>query len=145
MMHMKDGISVGGRTVNSFRFADDKAIVSDNEEGLQRLMDSLVTAGERFEMRINITKTKVMKVARSEGTYMNMNITISAKKVDQVKQFTYFVCVISNDAYNTSEIKTRIALAKKAFSKHSSILTPNNLKQSLRKRLVKYLVCFTSI
>ena len=66
-IHMKDGIIVGGRTVNSVRFADDKAIVSHSEEGLQRLMDSLVTTGEDFGIRINITKTKVMKVTRSGG------------------------------------------------------------------------------
>ena len=69
-----------------------------------------------------------------------MNITISGRKVDQVKQFTYLGSVISNDAYSTREIKTRIALAKNAFSKHSRTLTAKKLKQSLRKRLVKCLV-----
>ena len=61
-----------------------------------------------------------------------MNITISGRKVDQVKQFTYLGSVISNDAYSTREIKTRIPLAKNAFSKHSRTLTAKKLKQSLR-------------
>ena len=56
-----------------------------------------------------------------------MNITISGRKVDQVKQFTYLGSVISNDAYSTREIKTRIALAKNAFSKHSKTLTAKKL------------------
>ena len=36
-----DGISVGGRNVNSIRFADDTVLIADSEEKLQALVSKL--------------------------------------------------------------------------------------------------------
>jgi len=35
------GISVGGRIINTIRYADDKAVVTNSQKGLQQLMDNL--------------------------------------------------------------------------------------------------------
>ena len=35
------GISVGGRIINTIRYADDKAMVANSQDGLQQLMDNL--------------------------------------------------------------------------------------------------------
>ena len=36
---METGISVGGRIINTIRYADDKAVVANSQKGLQQLMD----------------------------------------------------------------------------------------------------------
>ena len=46
-------------------------------------MDSLVTVGENIGMKINIDKTKLMKVTQSEGD--ELNIKISGKELEQLK------------------------------------------------------------
>lgn len=48
------------------RFADDKALVCNTEEGLQQIVDGLVIITEEFGMRMNVNKTKVMRIARRE-------------------------------------------------------------------------------
>jgi len=39
--NMETGILVGGRIINTIRYADDKAVVANSQKGLQQLMDNL--------------------------------------------------------------------------------------------------------
>ena len=74
----KDGVKVGGQIVQAVRFADDQAMVANSNAGLQRVMDKLNETSEEYGMKINLKKTKVMRISRKEGN----KITI---KIDGVK------------------------------------------------------------
>ncbi|CAF1594079.1 unnamed protein product, partial [Didymodactylos carnosus] len=54
------GIKVEGELLKDVRFADDQPMVASSEEDLQKLMDSLVKSKEKFDMKINVKKTKTM-------------------------------------------------------------------------------------
>ena len=54
------------------RFADDQGMVANTEKGLQKIMDRLNVAAKAFDMKINVDKTKVMKVSRNGGE-ININ------------------------------------------------------------------------
>ena len=58
----EDGVTISGIKVPSIRFADDKAMVSNTNTGLQRIMNCLNDAGKRYGMKINLKKTKVMRI-----------------------------------------------------------------------------------
>jgi hypothetical protein len=62
-------------------------------------------------MKINIKKTKVMKVSRGG----DVNITINGVKIEQVKSLKYLGHTITEDGRCETEIKCRIAQAKEAF------------------------------
>ena len=49
-------ISVGGRIINTIRYADDKAVVASSQRGLQQLMDNLNKVTREFGMKINVKK-----------------------------------------------------------------------------------------
>ena len=49
-------------------------------------MDGLNTTSLEYGMKINIKKTKVMKVSKVGG---KVNITINGTKIEQVKRFKY--------------------------------------------------------
>ena len=61
--NMETGISVGGRIINTIRYADDKAVAANSQKGLQQLMDNLNVTRE-FGMKINVKKTKLMCISR---------------------------------------------------------------------------------
>jgi len=42
-------------------------MIASTEKGLQKIMDTLNATAENFGMKINIKKTKVMKVSRNVG------------------------------------------------------------------------------
>ena len=58
-------------------------------------MDRLNETGNRFNMKINIQKTKTIVVSRDGGEVVY--ITIDRQKVKQAKQFKYLGSIISGD------------------------------------------------
>ena len=48
-----------GNWVKALRFADDQAMVTKSQKGLQAMMDRLDATSREYGMRINIKKTKV--------------------------------------------------------------------------------------
>ena len=68
-----------------------------------------------------------------------MNITVEAQSVEQVSKFRYLGSLISEDGRCLDDVKTKIGMAKDAFSKRKELLT-RSIRVDLRKRLVKTLV-----
>ena len=46
--NMETEISVGGRIINTIRYADDKAVVVNSQKGLQQLTDNLNKVTREF-------------------------------------------------------------------------------------------------
>ena len=66
MEKTSDGVKVGGTLVQAVRFADDQAMVSSTNAGLQRMMDVLNATSKGYGMKINIKKTKVLRISKTE-------------------------------------------------------------------------------
>ena len=123
--------------VKALRFADDQAMLAGSQEGLQMMMDRLNRISLNYDMKINIKKTKVMRISkRGEET---INITLNGEEIEQVKKFCYLGSVVTEDARCHVEIKRRIALGKDAFYKRGELLR-GSLSMKLKKRMVKTLV-----
>ena len=137
MENNKEGIIVGGQVVGDVRFADDQGMVASTENGLQRLMNKLNDTAKKFDMKINVQKTKTMVVSRDGGGVVN--ITIEGQIVEQVANFKYLGSMISEDGRSSMDIKVRIALAKEAFNKRKELLT-KRMNKTLKKRMIKVLV-----
>jgi DNA-binding protein YbaB len=137
MENNEEGIEVGGQVLSDIRFADDQAMASSTEKGLQNIMNNLNDTAKKFNMKINVQKTKTMVVSRKGGGFVN--ITIDGQRVEQVKYFKYLGSIITEDGRSLTDIKTRIALAKDAFNKRKELLT-RELSKTLKKRMVKVLI-----
>ena len=44
------------------KFADDQGMMAQTEKGLQTIMDAMSKTGKENDMKINLKKTKVMRV-----------------------------------------------------------------------------------
>jgi len=134
---VEEGIRVGGELISDVRFADDQGMIASSESELQRLMDRLYVSANKFDMKINVKKTKSMVVSRKgEGT---VSITVDGKRVEQVKRFKYLGSLISEDGRCIEEVKQRIGMAKDAFNKRRELLT-KSMSKGLKKRMIKTLV-----
>src|SRR6476619_1872036 len=115
-------------------------MVADTAEGLQNIMDALSRTGERYDMKINVKKTKVMRVRKKISVNdQPMHIVINGVVVEQVKQFRYLGSQITEEGACVAEIKSRIDMAKDAFNKRRELLT-NRLSKELKKKIVMTLV-----
>jgi len=56
---------IGGRIINKVRFEDDTAIIAESQDELQDTVNRLVDTGRKDSLEINIDKSQVMRVSRS--------------------------------------------------------------------------------
>src|SRR6218665_1232915 len=100
-------------------------------------MDGLNRTAKEYDMKVNIKKTKVMKVSRKgEGV---INITIDGEILEQVVRFRYLGALITSDARCDTEIKTMIGMAKNAFNQRKELLS-KNLNKDTKKRIIKAII-----
>jgi len=99
-------------------------------------MDETSNVVKQYGMKINIKKTKVIKIGRQPST---IKITVDGEILQQVEKFKYLGSILSSSGYSEKDIRVRIGMAKSAFSKLKKILI-GGLKLEVKKRLVKTLV-----
>ena len=66
MEEVEEGVRIGGHRIQAVRFVDDQAMTASTADGLQNIMTKLNEVVERYKMRINKNKTKVMKIGKGE-------------------------------------------------------------------------------
>ena len=54
------GIKMAGRNINNLRYADDTTLMAESEEELKRLLMTVKKESEKFGLKLNIHKTKIM-------------------------------------------------------------------------------------
>ena len=77
-----------------------------------------------------------MKVSRVQS---EINTTINGEKLEQVKSFKYLGHNITEDGRCETEIKSRIAQAKTAFSNRKELLT-KGFKKDTKIKIIKTLI-----
>ena len=137
MVNNNDGILINGERHPSIRFADDKAMISNTNAGLQRIMNDLNETGKRYGMKININKTKVMRITHLANK--SMKIIIDGNEIEAVQEFKYLGSVICDNGRCEPEIRKRIAQAKASFTENEIFLT-SKTNLPLRKRFLKSVV-----
>lgn len=137
-----EGVNIGGHLIQSIRYADDSSIVADSEEGLQKLMDRVVEVTKEYGMRINVNKTKVMKIARKRAG--SLQISIEGKQLTEVESFKYLGSIINNNGDCDKDVRARIGMAKKAFLKNK-VLQTKQIKIETRARLARCYVWSTAL
>ena len=106
-----DGL--GGQIIQNVKYADDLVLMAKEETVLQGMIDKLIEIGRCYGMEMNVGKAKVMRISRQPSP---VRIMIDQKQLENVECFKYLGSRLSNDGRCTREIKSRIAMAKAAFS-----------------------------
>ena len=58
------GVNIGGRRIKCIRFADDMAMLAEDERMLESMLMELNDRCEDYGMKINISKAKAMVIGR---------------------------------------------------------------------------------
>ena len=54
------GIRIARRNINNLRYADDTTLVAESERNLKILLKKVKEESEKFGLKLNIQKTKIM-------------------------------------------------------------------------------------
>lgn len=129
------GITINGKIISNLRYADDTVLLTNSRSDLQQNLDKINEQCEKYGLRINTKKTKLMIVSREE--VIDHDIRIRGEKIERVPKFKYLGCFIDENINHDTEIKCRIGQARAAFMKLSKILCTRDVNISLRTRLLK--------
>ena len=87
----------GGRfEINQLLFADDTAIVADSEEKLCRLVFEFGRVCERRKLKVNVSKSKVMRCSRY-GNGDQMHVILNVEPLEEVDCFKYLGSQVAAD------------------------------------------------
>lgn len=130
------GVNVNGEILNNLRYADDTVVFANTPEGLQELLDRLVTASEKYGLDVNTDKTKIM-VIKKQQDQVPSSLYIKGNKVKQVKTYTYLGTVINQQWDHSQEIKCRIEKARKGFNDMSKLFKSHDVGLHTKIRMIR--------
>ena len=139
LAHLRAKRKVTSVLLREMLFADDAALVSNTEQGLQRLINHLSKACMEFGVTISIKKTEVM----GQQVPSAPEITICGKTLANVNSFKYLGATLTCNASLDAEIDARIAKAAGTMSRLSKRVWSNNLL-TLHTKLSVYAACVIS-
>ena len=77
------GIKIARRNVNNLRYADDSTLMTESEEELKSLLMKVKEESEKFGLKFNIQKTRIM----ASGPITSWQI--DGKTMETVTDFTF--------------------------------------------------------
>ena len=99
--------------MQAVRFADDQAVTASTKAGLQTLVDKLNDGCKEYDMKINVKKTKVMKIGKA--TDEQINIKLNDSDIEQVRHFKYLGSTVSDDGRCSKKSNQELRLQKPLF------------------------------
>ena len=132
-------VSIGGRLIANFRFADDIVVNAEEEEEAGVLIDRLNRTTTRYKMEIGPDKTKMMT---NNPNGFQREIKIKGQRLEEVENFKYLGALISNEG-SKPEILSRIAQTTTALSRLKIIWRDKNISLASKVKLMWTLILST--
>ena len=120
-------------SINELLFADDQCLLYNNDSRLQEHVNNLTAICERYNMKINRTKTEIMKVSRTHGP---LNIYLDNTPLKQVQEFKYLGSMITEDGRMDREIETRCQKANTLIYQLTPLLTHPNIPMTTKQQII---------
>ena len=134
MEEAQAGIKIAWRNTNSLRYADDTIIMAQSEKELKSLLMKVKVESEKFGLKLNIQKTKIM----ASGPITSWQI--DGVTVETVADFIFLGSKISADGDCSHEIKRCLLLGRKVMTNLDSIFKSRDITLPTKVRLVKAMV-----
>ena len=128
------GIKIAGRNINNLRYADDTTLIAESEEELKSLLMKVKVESEKFGLKLNIQKTKIM----ASGPITSWEI--DGEIVETVSDFIFGGSKITAVGDCSHEIKRYLLLGRKVMTNLDSIFKSRDITLSTKVRLVKAMV-----
>ena len=128
------GIKIARRNINNLRYADDTTLMAESEEELKSLLMKVKEESEKFGLKLNIQKTKIM----ASGPITSWQI--DGEKMETVAGFIFLGSKITADGDCSHEIKRRLLLGRKVMTNLDSIFKSRDITLPTKVRPVKAMV-----
>ena len=115
------GVKIAGRNINNLRYADDTTLMAESEEELKSLLMKVKVESEKFGLKLNIQKTKIM----ASGPFTSWEI--DGETVETVSDFIFLGSQVTADGDCSHESKRRLLLGRKVTTNLDSMFKSRDL------------------
>ena len=115
------GIKIAGRNINNLRYADDTTLMAESEEELKSLLMKVREESEKFGLKLNIQKTKIM----ASGPITSWEI--DGEAVETVSDFIFGGSKITAHGDCSHEIKRHLLIGRKVMTNLDSIFKTRDI------------------
>ena len=127
------GIKIAGRNSNNLRYANDTALMAENEEELKSLLIKVKEESEKAGLKQHSKN-------EDHGTQVHHLMANRRGNAETVTDFIYLSSKITADGDCSHEIKRCLLLGRKAMTKLDSILKNRDITLLTKVRIVKTMV-----
>ena len=127
-------IKIARRNINNLKYGDDTTLMAESEEELKSLWMKVKEESEKFDLKLNSQKTKIM----ASGPITAWEI--DGETVETVNDFIFWGSKITADGYCSIEIKRNLLLGRKVFTNLDIILKSRDITLPKKVRLIKAMV-----
>ena len=92
---MNKGINIAGHNISILLYADDIALIAENEENLQSMLHCLSDWCHTWKMNINQSKTKVMHFRRTNKQITNFTFSCGDHNISLIDKYKYLGCMLN--------------------------------------------------
>ena len=110
MGSQRTGHDLAGRNINNLRYADDTTLMAESENELKSLLMKVKEESEKFGLKLNIQKRKIM----ASGLVTPWEIDMET--VETVSDFIFGGSKITANGACSHEIKRRLLLGRKVMT-----------------------------
>ena len=121
----QSGIKIARRNINNLRYADDTTLMAESKDELKSLLMKVKEESEKFGLKLNIQKTKIM----ASGPITSWQINVET--VDTVSDFIFLGSKITTDGDCSREIKRRPDSPKKSTPRSLDSITEEWIAMAL--------------
>lgn len=117
--------------LNDIDYADDLCLMAHRFIDIEEKLRKLSMNADKVGLKINIRKTKIMRINTNSTTPLTLNGTT----IEEVETFSYLGSMITKDGGTDADIKSRINKARCAFHSLHKIWRSNNINRKTKLRL----------
>ena len=112
-------------------FADDIALLSHRHRDMQEKTNQLVTSAAKIGLKINVAKTKIMKI----NTRADEPITLDGISIEEVNNFVYLGSKITTDGDSEVDVQARISKVTGAYAALRNIWWSSKIRNHTKVRI----------
>ena len=127
------GIKIPVTNINHLRYADDTTLMAESEEKLESLLTKVKEKSEKFGLKLNIQKTKIM----ASSPITSWQIDGETLETDRL---IFWGSKITADGDCSDEIKRCLLLGRKAMTNLDNILKSRDITLPTKVCLVNAMV-----
>jgi hypothetical protein len=133
------GIKIGNEVVSVLLFADDMVLVAENEIELGHLMGKVKEYCDKWQLVVNVNKTKVVVVSKDGNEVAK--VKYGQSELECVSKYCYLGMVFSSDGRWKVEVDRRVQAGRAALSGVSKhVIWNKNISTPVKKVVFEAMV-----